>query len=143
MYAKKNKNNFINNLDIIEIQQDIDNLEKKLFSSDDNINITKKSDTINHNNSIKDINKITSKNTQNIFEEINEEENSEESDGGTGKNPTNKNNNNKKLINNFDNKKKILELLKLQKEVDKLREKRGQKIIQKIENLNKDYKKFK
>ena len=127
---KKNEND-INNEDILKIQNEIDNLEQKLFS-DSNANISLNTfnsvSTTNNINSIQKNEKLNEKsfkfnnNLYKISEKIKNDnikivENDDIAD--------NDNEN-----NNEDSKKKakIKELIELQKEIDKLRKERGKKI---------------
>ena len=134
--------NDINNEDILKIQNEIDNLEQKLFS-DGNQNIS-----LNEFNSISNSNNI---NPIQRNEKLNEK--SYKFNNNLFKISEKIKNDNIKIIENDDiedndneffmkvskKKEKIKELIELQKEIDKLRKEKGKKIknrLNKIYNNN-------
>ena len=104
--SKKIEND-INNEDILKIQNEIDNLEQKLFS-DSNANISL------NNNLYKISEKIKNDNIKIIENEDIENEDVDEESKKNGK---------------------IKELIELQKEIDKLRKEKGKKIEKRLNKI--------
>ena len=150
--SKKHINkNYVNDEEIIKIQNDIDNLEKKLFSEDNLISIDESNSILNtNNNNIINESIDKQKNNNNTLNEnepfIDYNNNLEKSENisyvmNKNEECLNKNKSKKEEINieNNDNKEKIRKLIELQREIDELREKRGKKINYKSQQLNKAY----
>ena len=159
--SKKNLNKkLINNEDIIKIQNEIDNLEKKLFSENIEFSQIYEPSTIPNNQSRltegnnsqhiyniepNNINYFEQSNVLSIdinnnFKEDEKEENEIKEKEENYKKKEDTNLNKKEIIvDNSSNLKKIRELIELQKEIDLLREKRGKKINDKTKKLNKAY----
>ena len=142
--------NEINNEDLSKIQDEIDNLEQKLFLSLNKLNITSES---NNYNSIH-LNSDSIDNKEFIIDKIANEKVNEKSykfinDNINQNYSENKGNDNIKIeeydesdksksnIDTIKQKEKIKQLIELQKEIDKLRQEKTKKINNK---LNKIYK---
>ena len=149
--------NEINNEDLSKIQDEIDNLEQKLFSDNSNTNISLNKLNItsesNNYNSIH-LNSDSIDNKEFIIDKIANEKVNEKSykfinDNIIQNYSENKGNNNIKIeeydesdksksnIDTIKQKEKIKQLIELQKEIDKLRQEKTKKINNK---LNKIYK---
>ena len=149
--------NEINNEDLSKIQDEIDNLEQKLFSDNSNTNISLNKLNItsesNNYNSIH-LNSDSIDNKEFIIDKIANEKVNEKSYKFTNDNiiqnySENKGNDNIKIeeydesdksksnIDTIKQKEKIKQLIELQKEIDKLRQEKTKKINNK---LNKIYK---
>ena len=149
--------NEINNEDLSKIQDEIDNLEQKLFSDNSNTNISLNKLNItsesNNYNSIH-LNSDSIDNKEFIIDKIANEKINEKSYKFTNDNiiqnySENKGNDNIKIeeydesdksksnIDTIKQKEKIKQLIELQKEIDKLRQEKTKKINNK---LNKIYK---
>ena len=146
--------NEINNEDISKIQNEIDNLEQKLFSDNNNsnislnkLNLSSESNNMSpfHLNS-KDINNKKFIVDKRINEKINEKSYKFINDNVIQSNNEQKGNDKIKIIENDDidksksidtskQKEKIRELIELQKEIDKLRQERSNKINNKLNKL--------
>ena len=147
--------NEINNEDLSKIQDEIDNLEQKLFSDNNNSNISLNklnlSSESNNMNSIH-LNSNTISNKEFIIDKRTNEKINEKSYKFINDNNIIQNNNEKKgndnikIIVNEDidknsntdiskQKEKIRELIELQKEIDKLRQERSKKINNKLNKL--------
>ena len=147
--------NEINNEDLSKIQDEIDNLEQKLFSDNNNSNISLNklnlSSESNNMNSIH-LNSNTISNKEFIIDKRTNEKINEKSYKFINDNIIIQNNNvkkgndNIKIIVNEDidknsntdiskQKEKIRELIELQKEIDKLRLERSKKINNKLNKL--------
>ena len=124
--------NEINNEDLSRIQDEIDNLEQKLFSDNNNSNIISNKEFIIDKRTNE---KINEKSYKFINDNIIIQNNNEK-----------KGNDNIKIIVNEDidknsntdiskQKEKIRELIELQKEIDKLRQERSKKINNKLNKL--------
>ena len=134
--------NEVNDEDILKIQEEIDNLEQKLFF-DNNLNINE----INYNS---DLDVINSSNNDFIHKEkLNEKSYKFNNNIITNNNSSDKSkieniNNNIKIIdetdcsnhNNIVKEQKIKQLKELQKEIDKLRKEKGKKISKKLDKIN-------
>ena len=146
--------NEINNEDLSKIQDEIDNLEQKLFADNDNNNISLNklnlSSELNNMNSFHiNSNNITNKELlidKRTNEKINEKSYKFINDNTIEYNNDKKGNDNIKIIENDDidksnnidtarQKEKIRELIELQKEIDKLRQERSKKINNKLNKL--------
>ena len=150
----------INNEDISKIQNEIDNLEQKLFSDNNSTNINI---SLNELNSISESNNINliNLNSQNFLNKNPNEKINEKSfkfnnyNNNFSKVEEKKENENIKIIENddientdntpenFNKKQKIKELIELQKEIDKLRLERSIRInnkLSKMHNTNKNTK---
>ena len=148
----------INNEDISKIQNEIDNLEQKLFSDNNSTNINI---SLNELNSISESNNINliNLNSQNFLSKNPNEKINEKSfkfnNNNFKKIEEKKENENIKIIENddientdntpenFNKKQKIKELIELQKEIDKLRLERSKRInnkLSKMHNTNKNTK---
>ena len=147
--------NEINNEDLSKIQDEIDNLEQKLFSDNNNSNISLNklnlSSESNNMNSIH-LNSNIISNKEFIIDKRTNEKINEKSYKFINDNIIIQNNNvkkgndNIKIIVNEDidknsntdiskQKEKIRELIELQKEIDKLRQERSKKINNKLNKL--------
>ena len=147
--------NEINNEDLSKIQDEIDNLEQKLFSDNNNSNISldklNLSSESNNMNSIY-LNSNIISNKEFIIDKRTNEKINEKSYKFINDNIIIQNNNEKKgndnikIIVNEDidknsntdiskQKEKIRELIELQKEIDKLRQERSKKINNKLNKL--------
>ena len=147
--------NEINNEDLSKIQDEIDNLEQKLFSDNNNSNISLNKLNLsyesNNMNSIH-LNSNTISNKEFIIDKRTNEKINEKSYKFINDNNIIQNNNEKKgndnikIIVNEDidknsntdiskQKEKIRELIELQKEIDKLRQERSKKINNKLNKL--------
>ena len=147
--------NEINNEDLSKIQDEIDNLEQKLFSDNNNSNISLNklnlSSESNNMNSIH-LNSNIISNKEFIIDKRTNEKINEKSYKFINDNNIIQNNNEKKgndnikIIVNEDidknsntdiskQKEKIRELIELQKEIDKLRQERSKKINNKLNKL--------
>ena len=147
--------NEINNEDLSKIQDEIDNLEQKLFSDNNNSNISLNklnlSSESNNMNSIH-LNSNIISNKEFIIDKRTNEKINEKSYKFINDNIIIQNNNEKKgndnikIIVNEDidknsntdiskQKEKIRELIELQKEIDKLRQERSKKINNKLNKL--------
>ena len=147
--------NEINNEDLSKIQDEIDNLEQKLFSDNNNSNISLNklnlSSESNNMNSIH-LNSNIISNKDFIIDKRTNEKINEKSYKFINDNIIIQNNNEKKgndnikIIVNEDidknsntdiskQKEKIRELIELQKEIDKLRQERSKKINNKLNKL--------
>ena len=146
--------NEINNEDLSKIQDEIDNLEQKLFSDNSSANISLNKLNItsesNNYNSIH-LNSDSIDNKEFIIDKIANEKVNEKSykfinDNIIQNYSENKGNDNIKIIVNEDidknsntdiskQKEKIRELIELQKEIDKLRQERSKKINNKLNKL--------
>ena len=147
--------NEINNEDLSKIQDEIDNLEQKLFSDNNNsnislnkLNLSSESNNMNsihlNSNIISNKEFIIDKKTN---EKINEKSYKFINDNNIIQNSNEKKgNDNIKIIVNEDidknsntdiskQKEKIRELIELQKEIDKLRQERSKKINNKLNKL--------
>ena len=134
--------NEINNEDILQIQNEIDNLEQKLFSNN------------NSNISLSEINSISESNNINSIH-LSSKKISNNDDAHIKNKPTNEKLNEKsykfniKIIENddidnqesindkFKKEEKIKELIELQKEIDNLRQERSKKIKNKLNKMHK------
>ena len=148
-------NNEINNEDLLKIQNEIDNLEQKLFS-DNNITSTSmnkyiylsESNNTNSNNLNSQI--IQSNNKFIVNKKTNEKINEKSykfNINSFQNNNENKGNDKIKIIENDDTdsnensndkvkkEEKIKQLLELQKEIDKLRQEKGKKINDKLHKI--------
>ena len=147
--------NEINNEDLSKIQDEIDNLEQKLFSDNNNSNISLNklnlSSELNNMNSIH-LNSNIISNKEFIIDKRTNEKINEKSYKFINDNIIIQNSNEKKgndnikIIVNEDidknsntdiskQKEKIRELIELQKEIDKLRQERSKKINNKLNKL--------
>ena len=133
--------NEINNEDILQIQNEIDNLEQKLFSNN------------NSNISLSKINSISESNNINSIH-LSSKKISKNDDAHIKNKPANEKLNEKsykfniKIIENddidnqesnndkFKKEEKIKELIELQKEIDKLRQERSKKIKNKLNKMH-------
>jgi len=147
----------INNEDISKIQNEIDNLEQKLFSDNNSTNINI---SLNELNSISESNNINliNLNSQNFLNKNPNEKINEKSfkfnnyNNNFKKIEEKKENENIKIIENddientdntpenFNKKQKIKELIELQKEIDKLRLERSKRINNKLSKMHNTYK---
>ena len=146
--------NEINNEDISKIQDEIDNLEQKLFSDNNNSNISLNklglsSDSNNMSSFHLNSNYITNKEfiiDKRTNEKINEKSYKFINDNVIQGTNEQKGNDKIKIIENDDidksnsietskQKEKIRELIELQKEIDKLRQERSKKINNKLNKL--------
>ena len=146
--------NEINNEDISKIQDEIDNLEQKLFSDNSNANISLNkfnlsSESKNNDSFHLNCNNITNKEfniDKRADEKINEKSYKFINDNIIQNNNEKKGNDIIKIIENDDidksnikdiskQKEKIRELIELQKEIDKLRQERSKKINNKLNKL--------
>ena len=146
--------NEINNEDISKIQDEIDNLEQKLFSDNSNANISLNkfnlsSESKNNDSFHLNSNNITNKEfniDKRTDEKINEKSYKFFNDNIIQNNNEKKGNDIIKIIENDDSdksnmkdiskqKEKIRELIELQKEIDKLRQERSKKINNKLNKL--------
>ena len=145
--------NEINNEDISKIQDEIDNLEQKLFSDNNSTNINI---SLNELNSISESNNINliNLNSQNFLNKNPNEKINEKSfkfnnyNNNFKKIEEKKENENIKIIENddiektdntsenFNKKQKIKELIELQKEIDKLRLERSKRINNKLSKMH-------
>ena len=145
--------NEINNEDISKIQNEIDNLEQKLFSDNNSTNINI---SLNELNSISESNNINliNLNSQNFLNKNPNEKINEKSfkfnnyNNNFKKIEEKKENENIKIIENddiektdntsenFNKKQKIKELIELQKEIDKLRLERSKRINNKLSKMH-------
>ena len=143
----------INNEDISKIQNEIDNLEQKLFSDNNSTNINI---SLNELNSISESNNINliNLNSQNFLNKNPNEKINEKSfkfnnyNNNFSKVEEKKENENIKIIENddientdntpenFNKKQKIKELIELQKEIDKLRLERSKRINNKLSKMH-------
>jgi len=143
----------INNEDISKIQNEIDNLEQKLFSDNNSTNINI---SLNELNSISESNNINliNLNSQNFLNKNPNEKINEKSfkfnnyNNNFKKIEEKKENENIKIIENddiektdntsenFNKKQKIKELIELQKEIDKLRLERSKRINNKLSKMH-------
>ena len=143
----------INNEDISKIQNEIDNLEQKLFSDNNSTNINI---SLNELNSISESNNINliNLNSQNFLNKNQNEKINEKSfkfnnyNNNFKKIEEKKENENIKIIENddientdntpenFNKKQKIKELIELQKEIDKLRLERSKRINNKLSKMH-------
>ena len=143
----------INNEDISKIQNEIDNLEQKLFSDNNSTNINI---SLNELNSISESNNINliNLNSQNFLSKNPNEKINEKSfkfnnyNNNFKKIEEKKENENIKIIENddiektdntsenFNKKQKIKELIELQKEIDKLRLERSKRINNKLSKMH-------
>ena len=142
--------NKVNDEDILKIQDEIDNLEQKLFFDNSNLNI-------NERNYISDLDVINiSKNDFIHKEKLNEKSYKFYNNIITNNNSSDKSkieniNNNIKIIdetdcpnnNNINKEQKIKQLKELQKEIDKLRKEKGKKISKKLDKINSYNNKYK
>ena len=143
----------INNEDISKIQNEIDNLEQKLFSDNNSTNINI---SLNELNSISESNNINliNLNSQNFLNKNPNEKINEKSfkfnnyNNNFKKIEEKKENENIKIIENddientdntpenFNKKQKIKELIELQKDIDKLRLERSKRINNKLSKMH-------
>ena len=153
--SNQNIKEIINNEDLLKIQNEIDNLEQKLFSENNTTSTSmnkysylSESNNINSNNLNSQI--IQSNNKFIVNKKTNEKINEKSykfNINSFQNNKENKGNDKIKIIENdgmdnneninskFEKEEKIKQLIELQKEIDKLRQEKGKKINDKLHKI--------